>query len=131
MTAENVEIVRSIYEAFNRRDWDSAFHDQQPQVELILPPGPSASPLQGREQVQAYWEDLGAAFDQAIAEPEEVLESGDEVVAVVKIRARPKGSSAEIEIRTGHLWTFRAGKAASMRLFPKPEDALAAAGLRE
>ena len=70
-----------------------------------------------------------AAFDEGIAEPEEVLESGDQVVVVVKTRARPRGSSAEIEIRNGHLWTFRDGKVASMQVFPQPEKALEAAGL--
>ena len=131
MSPGNAETVRSIYEAVNRRDWDAAFRDQEPEVELILPPGPGGSPLRGREQIQEYWEGFMAAFDLAIAEPEEVLESGDHVVAVVKTRARPKGSDAEIEVRNGHLWTLRDGKVASMRLFPEPEKALEAAGLSE
>jgi hypothetical protein len=38
MSQDNVEIVRSIYEAFNRRDWDTAFRDQRPDVELTTPP---------------------------------------------------------------------------------------------
>ena len=78
-----------------------------------------------------HWEDRLAAFDEVVAEPEEVVEHGDQVVVVVKIRARPKGSSAEIEIRNGHVWTFRDGKPASMRLFPEPEKAFEAAGLSE
>ena len=129
MSKENVEIVRSIYEATNRRDWDAVFRDQHSDTQQILPP--PYGTYRGREEVQDYWADRLAVFDAAIVEPEEIYESGDQVVVVVKIRARPKGSSAEIEIRTGHLWTFRAGKAASMCLFPKPEDALAAAGLAE
>jgi ketosteroid isomerase-like protein len=56
---------------------------------------------------------------------------GDQVVVFVRIRARPKDSSAEIELRTGHLWTIRDGKVVSMRFFPKPKEALEAAGLSE
>jgi len=52
-------------------------------------------------------------------------------VAVVHLRVRPKGTTAEIENRTGHLWTIRNGKVVSMRLFPQPEKALEAAGLSE
>ena len=129
MSQENVEIVRSIYEAFNRRDWDAVFRNQHPDTEQILPP--PAGPYVGREEIQGYWEELQTAFDASSAEPEEVFESGDRVVVVVKGRARPKGSSAEIENRTGHLWTFRDGKVASMRVFPQPEKALEAAGIRE
>ena len=129
MSHENAETVRSIYEATNRRDWDSAFRDLHPEIEQILP-SPLA-PLRGRREVQGYWEDLLAAFDTGVVEPEEVFERGDQVVAVVKTRARPRGTSAEIEIRTGQLWTFRDGKAVSMHLFPEAEKALEAAGLRE
>ena len=127
MSQENVEIVRSIYEAANRRDWDAVFRDQHPDTEQILPS--PYGPYRGREEIQGYWEDLSAAFDAGITEPEQVFESGDQVVVVIKSRARPKGSSAELEIRNGHLWTFRDGKVASMRVFPEPEKALEAAGL--
>ena len=128
MAQERVKIVQSIYEATNRRDWDAAFRDQHPDAELILPS--PAGTYRGREKVQGYWEDLLAAFESGVAEPEEIFERGDQVVVVLKIRARPKGTSAEIEIRTGHLWTFRDGKVASMHLFPQPEKALEAAGLK-
>jgi ketosteroid isomerase-like protein len=131
MSQKHVETIRSIYEAVNRRDWDAAFRDQQPDVELILPPGPHAGPFRGRDEIQEYWEGFMAAFDAATAEPEKVLESGDQVVVLVRTRARPKGSSAEVEVRNGHLWTIRDGKIASMRLFPEPEKALEAAGLTE
>ena len=62
---------------------------------------------------------------------QEFFEHGDQVVAVVKGRMRHKDSSAEIENRTGQLWTFHNGKVRSMRMFPQPEKALEAAGLRE
>ena len=129
MSQENVEIVRSIYEAVNRRDWDAAFRDQDPDPVAILPP--PFGTLRGHEDIQDHWEDRLGAFDTAIVEPQEVVESGDQVVAVVRVRARPKGTSAEIEITIGHLWTLRDGKAAAMRLFPEPEKALEAAGIEE
>ena len=44
---------------------------------------------------------------------------------------RPRGSSTEIENRTGQLWTIQDGMVVSVRMFPKPEQALEAAGLSE
>ena len=70
-------------------------------------------------------------FETWTVEPEEVFESGDQVVVFVKTRARPKGSSAEIETRNGHLFEIRDGKVQSMQLVPEPEKALEAAGLSE
>jgi ketosteroid isomerase-like protein len=132
MSEENVEIGRSIYEAVNRRDWDAAFRDQAPDVEYTTPPrGPTAGTYRGREELRGLWEEMSTPFETWTFEPEELIESGDQVVVVVKARMRPWGSSAEIELRNGHLWTIRDGMVVSMRWFPKPEEALEAAGLRE
>ena len=132
MSHENVEIVRSIYEAFNRRDWDAVFRDQHPDGELLLPPGAINKQIhRGREEIQAYWEDMLSAFEWASAEPERLIEKGDQVVAIVKTRVQPKRTSVEIEITNGHVWALRDGKTVSMRLFPEPETALEAAGLSE
>ena len=104
---------------------------QLPDVELTTPPGPNAGTYRGREEVQGFWEEMLTPFDAWGAEPETFFEHGDQIAVVVRGRVRPKGSSAEIENRTGHLWTFRDGKAVSLQMFPKPEQALEAAGLSE
>jgi ketosteroid isomerase-like protein len=65
------------------------------------------------------------------AEAEELFDAGDQIAVVVKTRARPAASAAEIEIRNGHLWSFRDGKVVSLQIFPAPEDALEAAGIRD
>jgi ketosteroid isomerase-like protein len=74
---------------------------------------------------------MSAPFEAWTSEPEEFVESGDQVVVVVKARMRPRGSGAEIERRNGNLWTIRDGMVVSMRVFAKPEEALEAAGLSE
>jgi ketosteroid isomerase-like protein len=135
MSQENVEVVRSIYESVNRGDWDAAFRDQHLDVELTTPPGPVAGPnaatYRGREEIQGFWEELQTPFEALSVEPEEFFEHGDQIAVVVRGRMRPKGSSGEIENRTGNLWTLRDGKVVSMQIFPKPEEALQAAGLSE
>jgi ketosteroid isomerase-like protein len=132
MSEENVEIVRSNLEAAKRRDWDALFRNSHPDIELTTPPrGINAGTYRGREECQGYWEDLASAFETVSVEPERLVDSGDQVVAVMRSRLQPKGSSGEIELRTGFLWTFRDGKVASLRLFAKPEEALEAAGLSE
>ena len=131
MSQENVEIVRSKLEAAKRRDWDALFRNSHPDAELTTPAGINAGTYRGREECQAFWEDLTSAFETTSVEPERLVDSGDQVVGVVRSRLQPKGSNGEIVLRTGFLWTFRDGKVASLRLFAKPEEALEAAGLRE
>jgi|SRR5215211_2955760 len=131
MSQENVEIVRRMYDAANRNDWDAAFRDVHPEAEATFQRGPNAGTHKGRERLQAILLDQRAAFDSWIMEPLEVHERGEQVVAIVRSRLRPKGSSAEFEFRNGHIWTVRDGTILSMVGFPSPEEALEAAGLRE
>ena len=93
--------------------------------------GPNAGTHQGRDRIQAFYEDYIAAFDDFSIEPETIHESGDQVVAVVKRRGRPKGGTIDMVVRNGDLFTVRAGKIVSMRMFPDPNEALDAVGLRE
>jgi ketosteroid isomerase-like protein len=132
MSQENVEIVRSLCEAFNRRDWEAASLGLHPDVELTTPPGLNAGTYRGREEWRGYFTEIRTQFEDMTIEVEQVFESGDQVVvALTKTRVRPKRTDAEFEIRNGQIWTIRQGKVVSMRIFPEPEKALQAAGLRE
>ena len=47
------------------------------------------------------------------------------------IRFQPRGSSAMVENQVGALWTIRDGRPVRCEMFPRREDALAAAGMTE
>ena len=130
MARENVEIVRAAYEALNREDWDAAFRVADPDFEVTFQRGPFQGTYRGREKLQAILNDQRQAFDAWIMEPIELLESGDQIVAIVISRLRPKDTEAEIELRNGHLWTVREGTLISLVGFPDPDDALRSAGIR-
>ena len=93
MAQQNVEIVRPIYEALNRRDWDAVFRDMHPDFEMTNERGPDAGTHRRREAAQRLIEDRIGAFDNLVVEPEEFLENGDQVVALVTTRARPRGAA--------------------------------------
>jgi ketosteroid isomerase-like protein len=131
MPKENVEIVREVYDAFNRRDWDAAFRNSHPDIELTTQRGPNAGTRRGRKPVQEFVEDYIAAFGRLIWEPDELFERGNQVVVFVSVRSRPKGGNVDMEVRNGHLWTIRDGTILSIKTFPAREEALEAAGLRE
>jgi ketosteroid isomerase-like protein len=131
LSQENVELVRSVYDALNRSDWDAVFRDMDPDVEVTFQRGPAAGTHRQREAVQGFLEDYLAAFDGMVFVPDELLDTGDQVVALVTRRARAKGGSSEMVVRNGHIWTVRDGTILSMRSFPDPEKALEASGLRE
>lgn len=131
MSHENAEIVRPVYEALNRRDWDAVFSATHPDFELPIRRMPETGTYRGRGQVQTFLEEAVAAFDNFVLEPDEFFEGGDHVVVFVKVRARIKGGGGDFGPQNGHLWTIRDGMILSLEMFPKPEEALEAAGLSE
>jgi ketosteroid isomerase-like protein len=131
MSPENVEVVKRVYEAFNRRDWDALFSETHPDFQITTKRGPNAGTQRGREGAQGFAEDYLAAFDDATAEPERFLDVGDRVLVLVTRRSKPKGGTTEMVVHNGHLWTFKGRRILSMESFPDPKEALEAVGLSE
>lgn len=131
MSQADVDTLRAGYEAFSRGDWDAVLSAAHPDFELktadrVTNPGT----YRGLNEVRRFFEDLFDPFEEVVAEPQEFFERGDRIVVLVLVRLRPRGSSAVIENRIGHLWTMRDGKAVRFEIFPEREKALEAAGLR-
>ena len=132
MSRADIETLRTGYEAFSRGDWDAPTRFAHPEFELRTADRvPNPGTYRGPEEVRRFFEDLFAPFEEMVVEPEEFFERGDQIVVFVLARLRPTGSSAEVENRIGHLWTMREGKASRLEVFPRREDALEAAGLKE
>jgi ketosteroid isomerase-like protein len=131
MSQENVEIVRRVYQALNRRDWETVFRDAHQDFELTTQLGPDPGTRRGRERVMEFLEDYLAAFDAFIWEPEQFFEGQDRVVVFVTTRALPRGGSVDLVVRNGWWWTIRNGVILSVTSFPEPGRALEAAGLSE
>ena len=131
MSQENVEIVRGVYEALNRGDWDAVFRDAHENFELTTQLGPDPGTRRGREPVMQLLEDYLASFDAFVWEPEEFFEGDDQVVAFVRTRALPRGGNVDLVVRNGWWWTIRDGVILSVKSFPEPGRALEAAGLSE
>jgi ketosteroid isomerase-like protein len=130
--ATPTELVRSLYEAINRRDYDAGFALLGEEFEWLEPDhgllgGPHRGLVEVREAIEAQLE----VFDEFEIEPEEFHEHGDHVAVPVRQRARGSVSGVEVEIRIGHLWTVKDGKAVRLEVFPAREDARKAARLAE
>jgi ketosteroid isomerase-like protein len=132
MSQEDVDRVRAIYEAFNRRDWDGLFrHTDLEFAFTYRNPGQTADAgtRRGREEVVAFADEYGGGFDRLIWEPEEFFEAEDQVVVFVSVHMRPRGGGVDLVVPHGHLWTIGDGLVLSLESFPEPQTALEAAGL--
>ena len=128
--ALNLVTVRAVYEAANRRDLDALFAMCHQDAEWESDPRvPNAGIFRGRAEIERFMEDQDAPFEASVAELERLIPAGDQVLALVRMRWRPRGSTSEIDIRIAHLWTLRGGKAARCQAFAEREKGFQAAGL--
>jgi ketosteroid isomerase-like protein len=133
MSQENVEIVRGILEADQRRDMEAVHAAYAPDVEwednaaLWGDWGTACGP----EGIQAAWHRWYEAFEDVRFEWDEVTDVGDEVVVTYRVHAQGRGSGAAVDQAITLVWTLRAGKAVRIRAYADRADALNAVGLRE
>ena len=132
MSQENVEIIRKAYEAFARGDGGAILNILHPEVEIHDHDAPDRpSPYHGHEGwVRFVGEEL-EVWDDLRFEPEDLIESGDQAVVLIRQTARGKGSGVPIEGRDFHVWTFRDGKVVRLDAYADKAEALEAVGLQE
>jgi len=132
MSQADIETLRAGYEAVSRGDWDAALRGLHPDLEWKpAERHPLAGTYRGRQQFERFFREQWEPFEEVRVEPEEFFQRGDRIVVFLRIRSRPKGSSATVEIRIGHLWTMRDGKAARCEVFAVRQEALETLGLSE
>jgi len=132
MSQENVEVVRAWFEAWGRGGLDAAAEFWDTQIDWRAAEGApdDAGPISGVDAMRAYAQDWLDDFDELSFEPEELIDAGEQVVAVQRISARAKASGIETELRYAVVYTIRDGKIVRGREYWERAQALEAAGLR-
>jgi ketosteroid isomerase-like protein len=133
MSAENVEIVRRLYERTLRDGSALAeFLDDEVEWELGEFRMPDwAETVHGPAAVLEFFHRWTAPFDEWGWEVIEVIDAGDDVVAHLRQWGRGKSSGATVDTLFWQVWTLRGGKAIRGRHYTERKSALRAAGLSE
>jgi ketosteroid isomerase-like protein len=133
MSQQNVEAVRTAFEAYNRGDLDTAVADFAPDCEYI-----STGALPGFRGVsrgpEGYKEFVGwlrEEFDDARIDVDELVEAGDRVLASITLCGRGRRSGVATTWSMWQVWTLRGGKFVRGQGFTNKGEALEAAGLEE
>jgi ketosteroid isomerase-like protein len=133
MSKENVATVRAIWDAVNRGDPDAAL-ERLPEdfvVDWSASVAPESGVYRGRDEIKRVFERTNESWSEAEFFESEIIDAGDLVVRVGGLRARGKGSGAEVTAHGTQVWTFRDGTPISVRLYQSKAEALEAIGLSE
>ena len=128
MSRENVDKARAFIDAYNRRDFDTALADFDPEIEWVLPARQRSDSGRGQAAVIRFFEDIDQTWEELWLEPQEYVDAGDRVATRLRHHGRSR-SGAEIDEELYHqVATFRDGKIVRMEYFGEWAEALEAAG---
>jgi ketosteroid isomerase-like protein len=129
MSQENVDLVRAVVEAFNRRDWDAFFKNLVPSFELDLSraTGPDHG-VYGRDQAQRLLHDFSDAWESLRIEDDEYIDAGEHVVAPWTLHAQGR-DGIEVPSRVTWVWTVREGEIVRASMYQERQEALEAVGV--
>jgi ketosteroid isomerase-like protein len=128
MSADNVELVRQAFGAFNTRDEQELLRFCHPDIEWI----PMRASLEGRgyrghEGIQQALADVGTEFEELRNDPRNWIDLGDQVVVSGRIVAKERLGGLRIDIPGAWLCEIRDGLVYYLRAFPNEESAVEAA----
>ena len=111
MSQENVDLVRSAYEAYNRRDPEAVMACFDPDIDWHVPDSLVwGDHVRGLEAVGRFFEGLKPYMgDDHRAEVDALIDAGDRVVALVHHRGTAPGGSS-YDVPSIMLWTAGGGK---------------------
>jgi ketosteroid isomerase-like protein len=132
-SGDTVDLLRRFYESFSQGDLDSVLELCTEDVELYKDPEVmemvAAFAPRGQEHVAQYLRGWLDSWSDYRARPQEFLQSGDEVAALTRPRARGRNSQFEIEGDMADVFTVREGRIARFRLYIQRSDALDSLGI--
>ena len=130
MSQANVEIIRRGFEQFTATGeppWALVAED----FELHDHHSPDQGVYVGHAGYGQWLKDWDAAWEKWTLVLERLVDAGDSVVAIYRLRVKGKGSGVELDLPEAQVWELRGGKAVRLDVYGSPAEALQAVGLSE
>jgi ketosteroid isomerase-like protein len=124
MGQKPMEVVREIHEAWT--EGTGAHGLIAKDVAYVNPPN-AVEP--GTRRGSDAFSRVRDVYEDFRPQVERMIDLGERVLVIVSGSARTHGSSVNVPIRQGYLWTVRDGRAVRFEWFTNPEEALAAVGM--
>lgn len=131
MSQENVEVVRRVYDAFNRRDFDSVAQLCTEDITWRWGTWFFESDVSGMPALERFLAEWVATFPEVMVRLEKAVGSGDKLVIFARQSGGGVGSGAPADMAFAQVMSFREGKVCDVRNYTDRQEAIEAVGLRE
>ncbi len=124
MSQKNVELVRCIYDAWDRKE--SARDFIAADLEYV---NPSYAVEPGTRHGRKSLAVVRGTYEDFEIKVERIIDAGDETVVLAQFTGSGSVSGVPVEGEHGYVWTVRDGLAVRFQWFQSHREALEAAGL--
>jgi ketosteroid isomerase-like protein len=133
LSQQNVELVRALWDAFQRGDTDGIVERCTADVVIVQPPEtPDVKSYVGHSGVIAAIEDFPRDWEDFRLDLTDIVEVSERVVlSVCRNRGRGRISGLEMDAEMFYVHQIREGRMAHMQIFLSRAQALAATGLEQ
>jgi ketosteroid isomerase-like protein len=129
----NVDLVRSIYAAWERGDYFTSTDWADLEIEFVVMDGLNPGALRGAAALEANWREFQAAWEDYGMKVEDYRQLADErILVMVRLSGRGKASGLEVAqtgSRAATIFTVREGKVRKLVFYWDGDRALADLGL--
>jgi len=132
VSEQDIELVRSAYEALNAGDIEALVELCDPDFHLDMSERVfNPATYEGHDGIRRFYGEVREVWEEFAWDPEALYDTGEQVVALLRSHGRGSGSGIEIDRDVAMVWTVRGGKAAALRFYVDQAEALNAAGLQD
>ena len=125
--SDDVETLRSAYEALNHGDTEGALAVLDEDAEWSEHSDlPEAGVYRGRAAIRTFLEQFLESWQDFHQETEELIAGESCVLIMLRSRVRGKGSGVAVEARYAHLWTMSDGRGIRVDAYLDRDEALRA-----
>src|SRR5947209_7115753 len=130
--SENLDLVRSMYEAFNEGEIEVALSYLHPEPEMHMSAElPDAASYHGLAEFQRGLAGWLEAWESFRYEVEALADADPDVVMEIRLWGTAKGSGIETERKVFHVWRFQDEKPQGCEVYSNRSEALKAVGRAE
>jgi uncharacterized protein len=118
MSNSNAQLVREMYQSFQRGDLDGVLNQMAEQITWNVPgPAPFAGLREGRDQVRNFFIELSQTVAMEQFTVDHVVADGDKVVVLGRERMRVNVTGRNLDFSFAHVYTISDRKVIKANLF--------------
>jgi ketosteroid isomerase-like protein len=132
VTESNLELVRRLFERFEREGIEGVLESMDEDVLIEIPPDLSAEPdeYRGHEGARRYFAGFTGMIDDVRYEAIELMPAGDAVIAHIRLSGRGASSGLDVDLEAFVVHELVNGRVVRMRPYADLAGAQAAVGGR-